>query len=296
MIVTREALNSTSAAELFSWTVDLEKQGCIPLNSGFRLAENIIDSLPLDFPKRAQLLGRGYMRSVNALRVISTIYKAGGSTDAGVITGITQKEGSYNLNVDLADSHSSTGYEIDWYDFVPVADGFGYRMVLRSAEIHVNGNNRVDHPVTPSTFPLHFSSSARWYGLFMMTKASPNDSDFVVVSAASSAELQSDVAQFQGDSATFLREADPASYAVLPHGSGINAYVRVKENGTPVDLLRGSTVWTALSLASGADPHTLLPRLKLRKLHDGKLFGVEWDRKTDQILSLPLDGGEEIDW
>jgi len=294
-MVTREALNSTSAAELFSWTVDLEKQGCIPLNSGFRLAEDIIDALPLALPKRAQLLqGRSYLRSVNSLRVVSTIYKAGASTDAGVITGITQREGSYNLSVDLVDSHSSTGYEIGWYDFLRLEDGSGYRIVPRSAEIHAEGS--VEHPAAPSTDPIHFSPSARRYDLFMMTKASANDFDFVVVSAPSSAELMNSVSHFQHDAATFLREADPASYVVMPHGSGINVYVRVKENGASIDLLRGSTVWTALALAAGADPHTLLPRVKIRKLHEGKLFPVEWDRTTDQILSLPLDSGEEIDW
>jgi hypothetical protein len=130
----------------------------------------------------------------------------------------------------------------------------------------------------------------------MMTKASANDFDFVIVSAPSSIELMNSMSQFQRDAVTFLRVADPASFVVMPHGSGINAYVRIKENGASIDLLRGSTVWTALALASGADPHILLPRVKLQKLHDGKLFPVEWDRTNDKILSLPLDGGEEIDW
>jgi hypothetical protein len=231
---------------------------------------------------------------VNSLRVVSTIYKAGASTDAGVISGITQKEGSYNLNVDLIDSHSSTGYEIDWYDFLPLDDGFGYRIVPQSAEIHIDDG--VEHVAAPSTSPFHFPANARWYQLFMMTKASANDFDFVVVSAPSSAELMNSLSGFQRDAAAFLREADPASYVVMPHGSGINSYVRVRENGASVDLLRGSTVRTVIAMASGADPHILLPRVKLRKLHGGKLVPVEWDRTTDQILSLPLDGGEEIDW
>jgi hypothetical protein len=32
------------------------------------------------------------------------------------------------------------------------------------------------------------------------------------------------------------------------------------------------------------------------KLHNGKLYPVEFDRKSEQILSLPLEGGEGIDW
>jgi len=293
--VTRDALNSATADELFSWTVDLEKQGCVPPNTGFQLTESIIDALPLDLPKRAQLLqGRGYLRSVNSLRVVAPIYKPSASTDAGVITAITQSEAAYNLSVDLIDSHSATGYEIDWYDLLPVEGAPGYRIVPRSAEVHIE--DKIEHPVSPSTSRFQFDPNARWYQLFMMTKASANDFDFVVVSARTSGELLDDVAKFRRDSTAFLRDADPTSYIVIPHGSGINSYIRIKENGNPVDLLRGSTVRNAIAIASGADPHILLSRLKLRKLHDGKLFPVEWDRTSDQILSLPLEGGEEIDW
>jgi hypothetical protein len=129
----------------------------------------------------------------------------------------------------------------------------------------------------------------------MMTKVSENDFDFVVLSARTSAELQNDVVAFQHDSEAFLKAADPVSYTLLPHGTGINAYVRVKINGVPVDLMRGGTVRNAL-LQESADPRAVLPRLSIRKVHKGKLYPVEFDHKSDQILSLPLEGGEEIDW
>jgi hypothetical protein len=295
VIVAQQALNSATADELFSWTVDLEKQGCIPTNTGLQLAESIIDALPLELPKRAQLLqGRGYLRSVNSLRVVSPIYKPGASTDAGVITAITQSETNYNLKVDLIDSHSTTGYEIDWYDLLAVPNAPGYRIVLRSAEVHID--DKVEHPVSPSTDRFPSGPNPRWYQLFMMTKVSANDFDFVVVSARSPAELLDDVTNFQSDSTAFLHNADPDSYIAIPHGSGINSYIRIKENGNPVDLMRGSTVSTAIYVATTADAHIALPRLKIRKLHDGKLFPVEWDRASDKILSLPLEGGEELDW
>jgi hypothetical protein len=124
VVITREALNATSAAELFSWTVDLEKQGCVPLNSGLRLAERIVDALPLDLAKRVQLLqGRRYLRSVNSLRVVSTIYKAGASADAGVITGITQKEGSYNLSVDWPTAIQARGTKLTGTTSCPASTG-----------------------------------------------------------------------------------------------------------------------------------------------------------------------------
>jgi hypothetical protein len=293
VVVTEDALKSTSGAELFSWAVGLEKQGCIPGNEAFRLAENVIDSLPLDLAKRRELIrARGDLKPVNSLRVVSPIYKPGVSTDAGEITAITQG-GNYSLNVDVRDSHATTGYEIDWYDVSANDAGPGYRIVPRSAEIHIE--DKVDHPAVPSANRFQFGPDARWYELYMMTKVSANDFDFVVFSAKTSAELQDDVATFQRSSEEFLQAANPGSYTVLPHGTGINAYIRVKVNGVSVDLPPGNTVRQAIVQAAG-DPKTALPGLKVRKLHDGKLYPVEWDRATDQILSLPLEGGEEIDW
>ena len=305
VVVTRDAIGSTTGPELFAWTVELEKQGCIPANGALSLSERVIDALPLDLAQRSRLLqGRGDLTNVNSLRVVSPIYKAGESATAGEITSISQGGSPNSLSVDVTDSHI-TGYEIDWYDLQArasepgyrVVPGYpvvpGYRVVPRSAEVHLDG--AVEHPPAPATSRFQADPQARWHQLFMMTKVSENDFDFVVLSARTSAALLDDATAFQRDSAAFLETADPSSYTLLPHGTGINAYVRVKINGAPVDLLRGSAVRQALLQAS-ANLRTAPPNLKIRKLHNGRLYPVEWDPKSDQILSLPLEGGEEIDF
>src|ERR1019366_7763493 len=119
-----------------------------------------------------------------------------------------------------------------------------YRVLPRSAEVHIDG--AVEHPAVPATSRFQSDPQARWHQLFMTTKVSENDFDFVVLSARTSAELQADVIAFQRDSEAFLKAADPASYTILPHGTGINAYVRVTINGVSVDLMRGSLVRHAL--------------------------------------------------
>ena len=295
VVVTRDAIGSTTGPELFAWTVELEKQGCIPANGALALSQSVIDTLPLDLAKRSQLLqGRGDLKDFNSLQVVSSIYKGGAPASAGEITSISQGGSPNSLGVDLKDTHTATGYEIAWYDLLPRETGDpGYRVLPRSAEVHIDG--AVEHPAVPATSRFQSDPQARWHQLFMMTKVSENDFDFVVLSARTSAELQADVIAFQRDSEAFLKAADPVSYTLLPHGTGINAYVRVTINGVSVDLMRGSLVRHAL-LQESADVRTVLQRLSIRKLHNGKLYPVEFDRKSDQILSLPLEGGEEIDW
>ena len=294
VVVTRDAITATTATELFSWTLALEKQACIPPNQALGLAESIVDALPLELAKRQQLLqGRGDLKSVNSLRVVAPVLKPGSSGSLAEIASVAQGASPASLEVGVRANPAVLGYEIDWYDFAAQDGGPGYRIVPRDAEIHVNGN--VQHAATPSTNRFDFGSAARWYELYMMTKVSENDFDCVVFSARTSDELQASVGAFQHDATAFLRDANPSTYTVLPHGSGINAYIRVKINGTFVDLPKGNTVRQAITQAS-ADPRTVAPKLKIQKLHDGKLYPVQWDRATDQILPLPLEGGEEIEW
>ncbi len=295
--VTRDAIAATTGAELFEWTVELEKQGCIAANEAFHLAENIVDALPLELARRRQLLqGRTDLRSVQSLNVVAPVMKPGAPTGA-LADVISTSEGKApgSIDVEVKSNPAVIGYEVDWYDLVPRDAGPGFRIVPRSAETHVGAT--VEHPAVPTVSRFAFGPDARWYELFMMTKVSTNDFDFVVFSAPTPEELRRRDADFQRDAAGFLKTADPATYSVLPHGTGINAYMRVRVNGTLLDLPPGNSVQQAIRLSKAAiDPSTVLTGLKVQKLHDGKLYPVEWDHAGDQILSLTLEGGEEISW
>jgi len=297
VVVTREVMEAMTAQELYSWTLGLETAGCLPVNESARLAANIVDALPLSIPKRTQLLqARNDLTPVNSLRVVAPVVKPGTTLPDGPLAEIQSvSEGSKpgTLDVDVRTKPEIIGYEIDWYDFAPQESGPGYRLVPRSAEIHIG--DQVQHPDTTSVKRFEFGPSARWYELYMMTKVSANDFDFVVFSARTSEELHNSVAAFQTDAAKYLQTADPHSYTVLPHGSGINAYIRVRLNGVLTDLQRSVSIRQAITQAKG-NPSEVLPKLRVRKLHDGVLYPVRWPAGMDAILSLPLEGDEEIEW
>jgi hypothetical protein len=295
--VTREVMDAVNAQELYSWTLGLESAGCLPVNESARLAANIVDALPLGIAKRTQLLqGRSDLTPVNSLRVVAPVVKPGARLPNGPLAEVQAvSEGSKpgTIDVDVKLKPEVIGYEIDWYDFKPQEGGSGYRIVPRSAEVHIG--DRVERPDATSVRRFEFGPAARWYQLYMMTKVSANDFDFVVFSARTSEELHKSVAAFQADAAKYLQTADPRSYTVLPHGSGINAYIRVRLNGALTDLQKPVSIRQAIEQAKG-NPTGALARLKVRKLHDGALYPVQWPAGTDAILSLPLEGGEEIEW
>ncbi len=297
VVVTRAAMDAITAQELYSWTLGLETAGCLPINESSRLAANIVDALPLAVPKRTQLFqARNDLTPVNSLRVVAPVMKPGAAVVAGPLADIQSvtegsKPGSIDVEVKL--KPEVIGYEIDWYDFAPREGGPGYRLIPRSAEVHIG--DRVEHPDATTVKRFEFGPAARWYELQMMTKVSTNDFDFVVFSARTSEELHNSVAAFQTDATKYLQTADPHTYTVLPHGSGINAYIRVKVNGVLTDLPKSNTIRQAIQQAGG-NPTAALEKLKIRKLHDGTLYPVQWPANTNAILSLPLEGGEDIQW
>lgn len=297
VVVTRGVMDAMTAQELYSWTLGLETVGCLPVNESARLAADIVDALPLGIPKRTQLLqGRNDLTPVNSLRVVAPVVKPGTALPDGPLAEIQSvSEGSKpgTLDVDVKTKPEVIGYEIDWYDFAPQEGGSGSRIVPRSAEIHIG--DRVERPDATSVKRFEFGPAARWYQLYMMTKVSANDFDFVVFSASTSEDLHKSVAAFQADATKYLQTADPHSYTVLPHGSGINAYIRARLNGVLTDLQKPVSIRQAIEQAK-ANPTAALAKLKVRKLHDGVLYPVQWPAGTDAILSLPLEGGEEIEW
>lgn len=294
ILVTKDALSATTGAELIAWTRSLETAGCIGLNTAFPVADAIVDALPLDRSRRAILRqGRTDLRAGTSINVISPVLKAGAKYEDPTVTEVAAGDNPMSIAVRAEMSSSILGYEIDWYDVVARDGEAGYRIVPRSAEIHVNGS--VDRRTTPTTLRFAFPTEARWFELNMMLKVSTNDNDYVVYSAPTISGLEETARHFQSNAEGLLATMNPSEYSLLPHGSGINAFVHVTVNGTGLDLPRGSTVRQAIVQAKG-DPATVTARMKLRKMHAGALYPVEWGGVAERVLGLELEGGETVDW
>ena len=298
--VDRGALLSMPSEELFSWTAALEEVGCIPSGTANLLEYRIIDSVPLDAAKRrelantqlSQMAQTGFvdLGFAHSLRVVSPITATGVATSAGEIKSVSQGRNG-NLAIEVQSNPAVTGYEVAWYDLNPLPSGYGFRIAARSAETHSNGT--VEQNTTPRINYFRFGPGQRLYRFFVVTRSSANDYDAVLISAKNAPELDQFTAQFRRDATAFLKAAEPDTYAAIPHGVGVNPYVICAVNGERREFVFGSAVRQAIGTDYSPE---LLTRLRIRKLHGGKFAFVEWDRKTDAILSLPLEGGEEITW
>jgi hypothetical protein len=263
-----------------------------------------VDALPLDSAKRRVLrsgnVGIG-LTSVNSLRVVSPVFRPGTLPNASVFAEdparLTEGRSPDGIQAEIKTNPGLSGYEIAWYDIRQRDDGPGFRIVPRNAEVHIDGKTESEPGPRVNRFAL--APEERWFRYFLMTRASTNrnDNNIVLLGAATTAELEAHARAFAADAADYLRTADTTSYAAMTPEFGVNPYVRVRIQGVQSDLEPGSTVRSAIEQSAGRGSAVkVLPGLSVRKPHNRGMARVEWDRTTQDILNLMLEGGEEISW
>jgi len=77
----------------------------------------------------------------------------------------------------------------------------------------------------------------------------------------------------------------------------------VKVNGVETDVPMGSSIRQAIEQTTGRGAASnalvrlsVLKPYHVQKLPRARLFPVEWDHRTQDILNLTLEGGEQIAW
>jgi len=82
--------------------------------------------------------------------------------------------------------------------------------------------------------------------------------------------------------------------AILGAAGGATAQVLTK--GKEVRVPAGTSLAEAIRAAGERTPANVLPTLAVQRVHGGALVPVEFDRTKQDILALPLRGGENIRW
>jgi hypothetical protein len=313
LMINRDLLTASAPGELDNWAAALEKAGCIGPAETFALKTTVIDALPLEPSQRLRL--RGYalatagstdLTSVNSLRVVSPVFRPGAPPGSPAIAAAKANvssgpNGSINVDLTTKENPDLRGYEIAWYDVKERADGPGFYVAPRSAELHIAG--KVEQEAAPGTNQFAFEPAARWFRFFVKTRLSANDYNIVLLSGSTASDLETRAANFQKDAALFLGSASKTSYVVIVKEIEVNPYIRVKINGVETDVPMGSSIRQAIEQTAGrGTASNALARLsvlkpyRVQKLPHAGLSPVEWDHGTQDILNLMLEGGEQIAW
>jgi hypothetical protein len=272
---------------LSNWTMQAEMHGCIAQGEGVRLANLIVESVPLDSQAafrliRANDVQSGYVElgPENRLEVRSPVM-----SDANALIEAqtaTMKNGQ--LNVDVKADPALAGFEIAWYGVRPTAGRTGYHFEPLSADRTTREG--VEHLAAPAVNYLQFPPQAAFYRLFY--KTDDNGVTAVVISGATREDL---------DRRTKSACENAGGMCVtLPKRVGVNPFLVVTVNEKEVTVPLGGTVRSAIQAGGVQSPESVLATLSVSRLYAGQLRAVEFERTGNGILNLKLNGGEHVSW
>jgi hypothetical protein len=290
--VTRDPLLQQPPGWLSAFAAQAESQGCIAAGEGLKLAERIVESLPLE-PRaawrllHANDLQTGYvdLGPETRLQVVSPILREGSPPDAPILDTSSLTGDGTRLTLDLKSTPDLIGYETAWYAVQPKAGQIGFAITPLSAEKHIQG--KVEPTAAPATNYLKFEPQAAYYRLFY--KADKGEVVEVVLAAPTRAELDRQTRTFNSDPALCAQVLSQMC-VVIPKRVALNPFLEITVNGSETTVPVGSAVRAATRL------DRVPPDLRVYKLYAGKPVPVEFDRSGTEILGLVLNGGEKISW
>ena len=293
--VHRDPLLAHPAPWLPDRTAALEQQGCIPPGKSAALAEQIVESVPMNPSDAYGLLHPaaatfGYVDLAPGyrLKLVSPILREGAPAGASALATNSVSGNDAKLSVTVKSSSDFLGYEISWYTVES-----GSKMTFSTAESHIG--NQVTTSRRPRVNHFAFPETAACYRLFYLTRVSQADHDIAVLSAPTCAELNRQTPAFASDPDACAK-APPHTCVALPKEIGVTTYLTATANGAPLDVPAGSTIADVLRTAGVKQPTTVLPSLTVRRDYKGTLTAVEFDRAKPDILTLHVMGHEDIRW
>jgi hypothetical protein len=284
--VRRDALVKQPRGWLTTWTEQAESLGCIAPGQGALLAGRIVESMALPSGADLRLLRVDGMPNYveigagNRLQAISPILREGANPEGPQYeVGKVTAEGN-SLAVQLKSSPDLIGFETAWYDLRPKSGGRGFTIVASSTETNIKG--KVESQPAPARNYFQFAPEMGFYRLFYKA-----DQSEVLAAAGVRAALPADLE-------TCDRPGGPVCLPI-PRGVGVNPYLMVNVNGSPVAVAIGSDL-RGLIRTLAQSPDKVLPTLAITRLWAGKPVVLEFDRSQPDILSLVLTGNEQIRW
>ncbi len=290
-------LASQPVGGLGAWAYRLEEQRCVPVGEGMKLAEWIVDSVPLELGSHFRLLyaddrqtGAVDVGPEMRLQVVSPLWKKPGVG--------SMADGPYSVT---ASGHSLTvkstdnllGYETALYSLHPRTGGIGYSIDPLYADRHVDG--KVDRTAQPVTNYFRFPLDAGFYRIFY--KSGQNEYTALMLAGRTPSELDraNKILDASGASAS-CANVEGGMCIAIPKAVAVQPFLPVTVNGVEVLVFRGGTVFQAIRRAGELQPNRVVAQLRVYKPWNGRLAAVTFDRSDDAILKLVLRGGETISW
>jgi hypothetical protein len=291
VFVRREDLLKQPDAWLGTWAAGLLEHGCIAPGDEWTLANEVVESVPMDGQKAFRLL---YGEAVGLepqvrIQVDSPLFREASGAIVFATGPIRVTDVAGGVHIETPSGGELVGYERAWYGLKAKTYGDGLNVVALSAERHVNGGNEPRSEPASNAFP--FAAAAGYYRLIY--KQEQTEFTALVVAGRTRSELDANAAKLS-TSAANCGMVESGFCVAVAKGQAANLFLPVTVNGKEELIHWGGTVREAVG--NRQDSTAVVSTLQISKLHNGKATAVEFDRSGTAILGLRLMGGETISW
>jgi hypothetical protein len=261
------------------------------------LAARIVDSVPLDLGAAFQLLHLDDSRTGivdigpnTRLQVVSPLLREPGVGLMADGPYAVKAGNGYNLNVTGKSTENVIGFETAVYSVERAHSGTGYKIVPLYADR--TGQGKTERTAQPAVSFFRFPAEAAFYRIFY--KSTETNFTALMVAARTPVELDR-YTKTLSESGTCEKLASETC-VTIPRNVAVHPMIAVSVNAAEMLLPRGATVFQSIRRSGEMKPETVLPRLRVYKLWNGRLRPVKFHPADAAILRLGLRGGEVISW
>lgn len=221
------------------------------------------------------------------LRIVAPVLRPGSQADPAASTGPSQ-----GSEITLRASNDLTGYETALYSVSGDRDG---AVSLRLASISLQPIGKHNESDLRRTDYLAKLKKSDFLRLYFQLRHAPAGHPQVLLIGDSQGELNEASGQFEPAPDQYCAEQHPhARCIVFPRLTAVNAEIRVFVRRHAVHVPLSATVSDAIVAAGFADPPAVVRKLKLKRMWDGHLVPLTFDRTNTPILSLTVSGDDRI--
>jgi hypothetical protein len=281
--VKKDNLSRQPGDWLNRWAAELEAGGCVASGDGWKLAQLVVTSVPLD-PRIAfrLLYGEGVdFEPGLRIQVDSPILRNDTKTETPSSSQVTSATGG--LQVELRSSENLLGYERAWFEVKTKSKGVSATIVELNAERHVNGEMAVMPRPRKNYFV--FPTDAGYYRL--VYKQEQTEFTALVVAGRTRAERSENAAKLTMGAGN-CKNIESGYCVSIPKGVAANLFLPVMVNGKEQVIHWGGTVREAIATQ---DPQSasLVPTLSISKPYAGKPTPIEFDRSSQGDSEFAAD-------
>ncbi len=222
------------------------------------------------------------------LRVVAPIMRVG-ADGPPLIASASSRSESGGLNMNVLASPDLLGYESATYALHSAENGVW--VSLASIELKPIAGSASDLHTTDY---LQFRNSPQFLRLYFQLQRSDFDHNSALLTADSTSGLDQASRRFEKDPSGVCGAA--AGCITLPRGVVMILELAVNVRGQTVYVALESDLQDALRAAGEHDPGNLIKTLKISRRLGARRIPIHFDRNSDDVLRLPLIGGDQISY